>query len=194
MRPFQKLMLQETDRVLLLKGQLSQLNVRLCNTAGSNMKARCCQVLYGPASSPLPQPCAHSSTLTLSQFTEKNTPRKIKSILLCWSISLPTMWVVTSTSTKTGQHGLWLKMDGWWGTRTAPLELSDQPRHISEPNPYKKDSQKRIPSEPRNQPVSARWSKERALKAAMYLPDTSKSARACCESPVRHAWGQLSTE
>lgn len=80
------------------------------------------------------------------------------------------------------------------GRSTAPFKLSDQLHHIPESTPYEKDSQRRIPAKPRNWLVSAHWSKVRALKAAIFLPETSKSACACCESPVCHAWGQPSME
>ena len=95
------------------------------------IRVRCWQVLYGPAPSSQALAPSHvltHPTLTLGQFMDKNTPgkqnKKInKSILLCWSISLPTMWVVrsTATSTKTGRREIWLGMAGWPGERDCPF-------------------------------------------------------------------------
>lgn len=75
MRPFQKLMLLERRRVLLLKGQLSQLSVRNCNSAGSNTKVSCYWVLYSPTPSPS-TPATYSLIYShMSQFKEKNSPK-----------------------------------------------------------------------------------------------------------------------
>ena len=106
-------------------------------------KVNCCSLVSGFAivlgqtwkpgavrSSSQPLAPSHMLTHLLSHWVSswRKTPqrkqnKKInKSILLCWSISLPTMWVVTSTatSTKTGQRGIWLGTAGWQGEKDCP--------------------------------------------------------------------------
>lgn len=66
-------------------------SVRLCNTAGSNMKARCCQVLYGPAPGPLsPAPCSliysHTKSVHEEKYPKENKTKEKKintSLLIC---------------------------------------------------------------------------------------------------------------
>lgn len=64
--------------MLSLKGQLSQPSVRICNSAGSNMEVSCCWVLHSPAPSPSTPATGSLIYSHMSQFTEKNSPKKTK--------------------------------------------------------------------------------------------------------------------
>lgn len=118
-----------------------------------------------------------------------------KTIHICWFISLSQCgwWQALLPPQKLGSEGF-----GWeWlvhrGRKTAPFKLSDQLHHIPESN-HTKRTVKGGTQPSQGTGWCLHTSKQRALKAATFLPDTSKSACACCESPMCHAWGQPSME
>lgn len=86
--------------------------------------ARCCraQLPAPPLSHVLPHLLSHwvSSWRKIPQG--KQNKKIKKSILLCWSISLPTMEVTsTTTGPKIGQWGICLELAGWQGEKDCPF-------------------------------------------------------------------------
>lgn len=96
----------------------------------------------------------------------------------CWQALLPTQKLGREGTARAGS-----------GRRTAPFQLPVTAQNQS----HTKRTVKGGPqlSQGKSQCLQT---EERALKAPIFLPDTSKSACVCCESPVCHAWGQLSME